>query len=136
MPPFVGRKRLSTSPVPSGPPPTKKAKTAKAASPSPSQPTTKAAPRPNKASTRLPLEIDAESSLSDVDSDEFEDIPQTFPPRQAQQVEDDDDDDDDDDEDVEWEDAHAQRVAPDFSNREFKDIKITVEQDDDLAEYI
>ncbi|KAK5089386.1 hypothetical protein LTR70_007066 [Exophiala xenobiotica] len=126
MPPFVGRKRRSPSPASAPPPPAKKVKTAAATNAA-----KKAAPTPQTKSTRLSSESDSDSSLSDVDSDELEDVP---PPAKAgrthkqPQPEDEEEDSESGDEDEDdFEDVPAQSTAPDFSNRDFKDINITVQ---------
>ncbi|KAK5954990.1 hypothetical protein OHC33_003669 [Knufia fluminis] len=120
MPPFVGRKRRSPSPLPAPPPPAKKAKIAATAVKKPAAAT-------QQRSRKFSLGSDSESSLSDVDSDEFEDIPQSTKRAKVNKqsvVEDDEDSDGDEDD---FEDVPEQATAPDFSNREFNDIKITVE---------
>ncbi|EHY54399.1 hypothetical protein HRR83_008018 [Exophiala dermatitidis] len=62
---------------------------------------------------------DSDSSLSEVDSDEFEDVPAAANLRQGAQPnkeEEDDDDDEDEDEDIEWEDAAGNtNTAPESS---------------------
>lgn len=122
MPPFVGRKRGSESPLPTPQPPAKRAKTT--AKPAP-KPVAKAPPKLQQKVRRFSIGSDFDSSsLSDVDSDEFEDVPQSSKAAKAQKaaIE------DDEDEDVEWEDAPAQEDAPDFSNREFKDLNLTIDK--------
>lgn len=119
MPPFVGRKRGSTSPLPAPQPPAKRARTT-------AKPATKPALKPPtlpKKASRFSVSSDESdsSSLSDVDSDEFEEVHQAKPGSKQTHV--------DSESDVEWEDAPA--TVPDFSNREFKDINITVEKDEE-----
>lgn len=123
MPPFVGRKRGSTSPLPSPQPPAKRAKTTRSAA----KPVQKARQPPKKAARFVVCSNSDSSSLSEVDSDEFEDVQHSSKVgkskaqgRQAPE---------DSESDVDWEDAPA--AAPDFSNREFKDINITVEKDEE-----
>lgn len=135
MPPFVGRKRSASPPPSRSEAPAKKVKlTKKTAAPAPKQ-APKAVPKPapkptpsaakqGKKVSKYSLSSDSESSLSDVDSDEFEDVPGTTVAHSKQPVGAEDDSDEDDD--VEWEDAPAHEAAPDFSNREFKDLKIAV----------
>ncbi|KAJ9655061.1 hypothetical protein H2198_006002 [Neophaeococcomyces mojaviensis] len=118
MPPFVGRKRLSQSPPPSREPPAKRAKVDKIVT------TKKPAPAPKKTKALRFGEDDSSSSLSDVDSDEFEDVSTSRPQKTIAAS--------DNEDEVEWEDAPAQTsAAPDFSNRQFKDVKITVSKDEE-----
>ena len=120
MPPFVGRKRLSHSPPLTEGPRAKRPRTEKKVVPK------KAVP-PSKTIQTFSLEDDddSSSSLSDVDSDDFEDVPKSRIPRTGAAS-------DDEDDEVEWEDTQAQAsTVPDFSNREFKDVKITVNKDEE-----
>lgn len=123
MPPFVGRKRSASPPPSRSSQPVKKAKLNKNAAKQLPTPTQK------KKASKYSLSSGSESSLSDVDSDEFEDVPKAIPTinKQPTNV----DEDSDEDEDVEWEDAPAHEPAPDFSNREFKDLKIAVRDEDE-----
>lgn len=123
MPPFVGRKR-STPPPPSRTP-AKKVKLTK-------NDAATAAPHPTKKASGFSLSSDSESSLTDIESDEFEDVPRITVAKGKQPAVASDDDDDDEDEDVEWEDAPVHQAAPDFSNREFKDLKIAVREENEL----
>ncbi|KAK5080568.1 hypothetical protein LTR05_008511 [Lithohypha guttulata] len=124
MPPFVGRKRRSASPVPA-PPPAKRVKTG---APSASRPP----PALQKKISRFTVgSDDSDSTLSEVDSDEFEDVAGPSKPSSYHRLAHAGKQDDDEDEDIEWEDTPAHPVAPDFSKREFKDVKITVDKDEE-----
>lgn len=110
MPPFLPRKRLNdTPPPPSHQTPAKKPRLADVLD---------AQPRNGRAlQSQRAFSLgsdDSDSSLSDIDSDEVEDVSPAFTksttsaaPLGASKDNGDDDDDDDDDDDVEWEDAGA-----------------------------
>ena len=123
MPPFVGRKRRSSSPLPAPQPPAKKARTTLATSTA-----KKAALVPLSKPRKHTFDsISDSSSLSEVDSDNFEDIPQLSKATKIGRHFQPEDDADDSENEDDFEDVPQQDTAPDFSNREFKDINITVE---------
>jgi xeroderma pigmentosum group C-complementing protein len=104
MPPFLPRKRLaSTSPPPfsNTPTPRKRTKLTDLLDADPGQP-----PDLQAARTFTLGEDDSESSLSDIDSDEFEDVPQTGEKSHKQK----DRMEEDHDEDIDWEDAMVERA--------------------------
>ena len=126
MPPFVGRKRRSSSPLPGPQPVAKKAKKAPPKN-------AKSPPVLRKKTSRFSVEGSSDSSSSsDVDSDQFENVPHAgqsskskttpFNKHAAQ---------DEEDEDMEWEDAPNPVAAPE---RKIRDIRINV-NNNDVAEY-
>ncbi|KAK5248124.1 hypothetical protein LTR40_011779, partial [Exophiala xenobiotica] len=96
MPPFLPRKR-STPPTSPRPTPVKKARLADLLDAE-----SRNIPGLEKSKTFSLGSDDSDSSLSDVDSDEFEDVSATINQPQSTLHEE-----DDDDEDIEWEDAGA-----------------------------
>ncbi|KIX02167.1 uncharacterized protein Z518_08106 [Rhinocladiella mackenziei CBS 650.93] len=130
MPPFLPRKRLSSTPDPA--PQTTPAKRAKLAD------VLDAESRNISDSTKLkPFALgsdDSDSSLSDVDSDEFEDVPSRFKQPSAAQH---DEDEDEDEEDIEWEDAGAKREADAPVHTPLADgpIELVFRKDDNEIDY-
>lgn len=126
MPPFVGRKRRSTSPLPEPAPTAKRAKT---------KTTNQPAPTLKKKLSRFTVDSSSDSSsLSDIDSDEFEDIPRSSKAgkgkgKETRQVV---SEDEDDDEDEVFEDAPAHKPAIDLADRVFKDVNVTMQDQPDL----
>lgn len=119
MPPFVGRKRSSPSPPATRRPPAKKARLGDALDHTPKSALAKA--------RTFSVGSDSDSSLSEIDSDDFEDVAVAGPSNAKKGKVSDDDEDDD----VEWEDANAQEGDGDTQpEREYKDIKITLSKDD------
>ncbi|CAK4023919.1 DNA repair rhp42 [Lecanosticta acicola] len=151
MPPFVSRKRQH-SPEPS--PSAKRQALSKSASKrskqslfdaidSPDRPV-KSAEETDRYLKTLDDEDEAGSSLSQVDSDEFEDVPTTSKPHAAAPVkdedqdedEDEDDDEDGDEDEMEWEDAIGEgpstATAPE--EPEIGDVSITLKEDGSYVE--
>ncbi|EXJ57914.1 hypothetical protein A1O7_05337 [Cladophialophora yegresii CBS 114405] len=131
MPPFIPRKRPSTSPpTASRPTPTKRAKLADVLD-------AEARNVPGlerKETFSLGGSDSSDSSLSDVDSDLFEDIPveseRSSAPVQKHE--------DDEEEDIEWEDAahhkHEDENLPDYKPQSDGPIEITLRTRDDEGE--
>ena len=125
MPPFLPRKRVrSTSPSSSPPPPAKvpKSNAASAGRRKEARPSVSGKKRVKIA------ESDSESSLSDLDSDEFEDVATVAPPAK-QSIR------DEEEEDIDWEDAApAEEVPPPTQgSRTISDIQLTLPKDDDTT---
>lgn len=126
MPPFVGRKR---SPPSNDGPSTKRVKVDKKAG--------TLAPASLKKAQVFSLGSDSESSLSEVDSDDFEDV---IKPRKINTV-----DrtthhiqkgDDSDHEDAEFEDVIAgNHLESDFGGRERADVKLNIAKNDEVIDY-
>ncbi|EXJ93905.1 hypothetical protein A1O1_02298 [Capronia coronata CBS 617.96] len=134
MPPFFPRKRLS-SPPPTSPQsiPTKKARLADVLDAD-----SRNIPGLNRKKTFSVGSDDSDSSLSEVDSDEFEDVPapvtQPSRPDQDDRVE---DEDDEDDEDIEWEDAGGETVPGSPAHTPLADgpIELVFRKDDNEIDY-
>ena len=146
MPPYVSRKReRSDSPAQTSPPAKKRAAAAKQ-KPKPKQGKKtlfdaadelgKKQGSSEKAKKFLDeLDDDDESSLSEADSDEFEDVPTTKRRKIANGADGDDADDDDEDE-MDWEDAFQQQgdsastpAAPSIAEPEIGDVNVSVKED-------
>ncbi|PIA92924.1 DNA repair protein rhp42 [Cercospora beticola] len=138
MPPFVSRKRHSDGASP--PPPAKRAATTKAKSASKQAKATlfDAADTPRKtksaAETKKFLESldddDDDVSLSEVDSDEFEDVPPAKRQKMAANDEERDDESDEDDDGMDWEDATAHPVASSSKPEpEIGDISVSLNEE-------
>ncbi|KAF2217687.1 hypothetical protein CERZMDRAFT_5776, partial [Cercospora zeae-maydis SCOH1-5] len=142
MPPFVSRKRHSDGASP--PPPAKRAATTKAkrASKQAKASLFDAADTPKNsksaAETKKFLESlddeDDDESLSEVDSDEFEDVPPATRRKTAANDKKDadksDDDDDDDDDGMDWEDATAHATASSSKlEPEIGDISVSLNEE-------
>lgn len=140
MPPFVSRKRHSDDASP--PPPAKRAATTKAKAKSSSKPAKAtlfdAADTPRKsksaAETKKFLESldddDDDGSLSEVDSDEFEDVPPAKRQKTTANDEDRDDESDEDDDGMDWEDATAHPVASSSKPEpEIGDISVSLNEE-------
>lgn len=129
MPPFVPRKRPSTSP-----PPARPAKRTRLTDALDAE--TRNTPNLKKTKTFSVGSDDSDSSLSDVDSDEFEDVPRNFKQSMQAPVP---HQDAESEEDIEWEDA-----APQGSDDKQKtahtslasgNIQLTFRNDDDGPDY-
>ncbi|KIW91488.1 uncharacterized protein Z519_07454 [Cladophialophora bantiana CBS 173.52] len=133
MPPFLPRKRLSsTPPASSGQTPTKKAKLGDVLDDE-----SRNIPGRQRTQTFSLGSDDSESSLSDVDSEQFEDVPSNLgrPPVVAHGAE--KDEDEDEDEDIEWEDAagHEQeKELPAYKPQSDGPIEITLRKADNEAD--
>ncbi|OAP59837.1 hypothetical protein AYL99_04839 [Fonsecaea erecta] len=137
MPPFLPRKRLSTSPPASSrETPAKKARLADILDAE-----SKSTPALQLTKTFSLGSDDSESSLSDVDSEQFENVPSNLKQLSAV-THDDDEKEEDDDEDIEWEDAagydHEQEL-PAYKPQSDGPIEITLrktyhETDDWIAQ--
>ena len=133
MPPFIPRKRAAATPPPSSKPtPVKKAKLADALDAE-----SRNIPSLQKTKTFSLDTESSDSSLSDVDSDEFEDVSPTLingsTSLRAADVEEDSESDDG----VEWEDADIQEpeAQPERQPLAGGDIKITFDQENDIISY-
>lgn len=123
MPPFVGRKRIRSTPPPSIPP-AKRSTVFDLAD----QPTTSSSVKDNKAFIESLEGSDSDTSLSDVSSSEFEDveIQPAFKKRKTEH-------DDEDDEEMEWEDAMPQESASKTSSvpqQQLGDLQLTLDKGD------
>lgn len=127
MPPFLPRKR-STPPASPRPTPVKKARLADVLDAE-----SRNIPGLQKSQTFSLGSDDSDSSLSDVDSDEFEDVSATVNlPQSTFQEE------DDDDEDIEWEDAGADSkpaVSPAHAPLADGPIELVFRKDDNEIDY-
>ncbi|EXJ54938.1 uncharacterized protein A1O5_12849 [Cladophialophora psammophila CBS 110553] len=135
MPPFLPRKRLSSSPPASSrQTPVKKAKLGDVLDDE-----SRNIPGLQRTKTFSIGGDDSESSLSDVDSEQFEDVPSNLgkPPVAAHGTEKDEDEDEDEDEDIKWEDAagHEQEEElPAYKPQSDGPIEITLRKADNEAE--
>ena len=123
MPPFLPRKRVrSTSPSPPLPPP---AKISKSSGGSVRKPKEAQPPKSGKKRLKV-VDSDSESSLSDLDSDEFEDVATSAPPVKQPDSE-------EEEEDIDWEDAAPKEALPPppGGNRTINDIQLTLPKNDD-----
>lgn len=139
MPPFLPRKRLSSTP-PRSPQshPNKKAKLSDALD----NAGTRGPPGLNSTKTFSLGSDDSESSLSDIDSDQFEDVPHIdkHVSKRPQKVEvtQEEDEEDDGDDDIEWEDVAVTEGTDSVAvNTPLAggDIQITFRKDDEMPEY-
>ena len=125
MPPFLPRKRLASTRPPESPRADTSTKRAKLAD------TLDAEPRnaPSLQAVRdFSLGDDSESSLSDVDSDEFEDVTPK-PQGHAKQ-------DQDEEDDIDWEDTIAENdTNPKHAPREHGDLQLTFSKNDEQVDY-
>ena len=117
MPPFIPKRRLNDTVPPSS---TSLAKRARLADSTESHPKQKRADSSNN----------SESSLSDVDSDEFEDVPSGLKPPQKEEL----DDHDESDDDVDWEDAAAPEQTP-HAPLPTENISISINKEDEYIDY-
>ncbi|KAL2419587.1 DNA repair protein rhp42 [Exophiala dermatitidis] len=83
---------------------------------------------------------DSDSSLSEVDSDEFEDVPAAANLRPSSQPnKEEEEDDEDEDEDIEWEDAAGNNIAPESSTTHTPladgPIELVFRKDDNEIDY-
>ena len=125
MPPFLPRKRLASTP-----PPNAFARGAKKTKLT--RPTLNHAPTicsPASKTEQPNVENSSDSSLSDVDSDQFEDVPKLSNSKNH--------DDQDEDEDVEWQDAAEGNITgASRSSEQIRDIQLTLSKgDDQIADY-
>lgn len=131
MPPFLPRKRLnSTPPAPARSTPAKKAKLADVLDAESKNPSGR-----NHIKTFSLGSDDSDSSLSDVDSDEFEDVLEPGTKKTlAANVQ---DDQDEDEEDIEWEDAGAKPQEGASSRAPLADgpIELIFRKDDNEIDY-
>lgn len=131
MPPFLPRKRVTTPPPASSlPAPSKRAKLADVLDAE-----SRNIPGLGRANTFSLGSDDSDSTLSDVDSEEFEDVPVTAkPPQPAAKKE---GDEDEDDEDIEWEDAGANRQTEAPAHVPLADgpIQLVFRKDDTEIDY-
>jgi xeroderma pigmentosum group C-complementing protein len=120
MPPFLPRKRLASTPPPASSrgSPAKKARLADALD----------SPSKSILAKRFTLgdDTDSTSSLSDVDSEVFEDVPSKSNPQQNEEGE--------SDEDVDWEDA-TKEAEPAHVPMAGGDIQLTFRKDDEGPDY-
>ncbi|EXJ92183.1 hypothetical protein A1O3_00733 [Capronia epimyces CBS 606.96] len=132
MPPFLPRKRLSSTP-PASPQsvPTKKARLADVLDAE-----SRNVPGLDKKKTFSVGSDDSDSSLSEVDSNEFEDVP-AAPPQPYGPLQDQGDNDDEDDEDnIEWEDAGGKPSEyPARTPLADGPIELVFRKDDDVVDY-
>lgn len=144
MPPYVSRKReRSDSPAQTSPPAKKRPAANQKPKPKQGKKTLfdaadelgKKQGSSEKAKKFLDeLDDDDESSLSEADSDEFEDVPTTKRRKIANGA--DGDDADDDEDDMDWEDAFQQQgdsastpAAPSIAEPEIGDVNVSVKED-------
>lgn len=133
MPPFLPRKRIASTPPPGSPraTPVKKAKLADALDGGQSS----RAPALTKRFT-LGDDSDSDSSLSDVESEDFEDVPTKLAKTKAQENEHKEEE-EEDDADIDWEDATKQdaEAEPVHVPMAGGDIQLTFRKDDDGPDY-
>lgn len=142
MPPYVSRKRERSASPAQDSPPSKKQTTAKPKSKQDKKSLFDAADElgkrqgsSEKAKKFLKdLDDDDESSLSEADSDEFEDVP-AAKRRKTDASKDNNDDDDEDDDGMDWEDAFQQGdsastpAAPSAAEPEIGEVSVSVNED-------
>ncbi|KAL1586233.1 hypothetical protein WHR41_05393 [Cladosporium halotolerans] len=143
MPPFVSRKRERSASPAQDSPPSKKQTTAKPKSKQDKKSLFDAADElgkrqgsSEKAKKFLKdLDDDDESSLSEADSDEFEDVPTAKRRKTDVSKDENDDDEDDDDDGIDWEDAFQQAdsastpAALSAAELEIGDVSVSVNED-------
>jgi xeroderma pigmentosum group C-complementing protein len=125
MPPFIPRKRVASTPPPASPrnTPAKRARLADALDAQSSK-----APALTKRFT-LGDDSDSDSSLSDAESEDFEDVPTKSNVQQDEEA--------DEDEDVDWEDATRQEADSDPTHVPMAggDLQLTFRKDDEGPDY-
>ncbi|KAI1615017.1 xeroderma pigmentosum group C-complementing protein [Exophiala viscosa] len=126
MPPFIPRKRPSASP-PASFKPIKRARLADVLDAE-----SRNIPGLKKSKTFSLGSDDSDSSLSDIDSDEFEEV--SAPVKQPQ-LPADDDEEEEEDEDIEWEDTHKPEEPREFRPLPEGGVQLVFRKDDNEIDY-